>query len=139
MNDPVGTAATTGTGVTDSEIPSGAARVVACSLGAFAGRNALLLPCVTLASDGRAFGMATAATTQMASTTQRNLTANLPIARKMSSTCTRLRIAMSQPAADLGLSPFSASGAAALAPGAPATRRRSASLFRCERAPETAT
>jgi hypothetical protein len=40
--------------------------------------------------------------------------------------------------ADLGLSPFSASGVAALA-SAPAPRRRSASLFRCERAPETAT
>jgi hypothetical protein len=89
LNDPLGTAATTGTGVTDSEIPSGAARVVACSLGAFAGKNALLLPCVTLASDGRARGIATAATTQMTSTIQRNLTAKDPIARKMSSACTR--------------------------------------------------
>ena len=53
VNDPVDTAATTGTGVTVSEMPSGAARLVACSLGALAGRNALLLPCVTLASDGK--------------------------------------------------------------------------------------
>ena len=64
LNDPVDTAATTGTGVTDSEMPSGAARFVACSLGALAGRKALLLPCVTLASDGSAFGIAAAAAIQ---------------------------------------------------------------------------
>src|SRR6201996_7241948 len=89
LNDPVDTAATTGTGVTESEMPSGAARFVACSLGALAGRNALLLPCVTLASDGNPFEMPTAATIQKITTTHRNLTANLPIPRKMSSTCTR--------------------------------------------------
>ncbi len=89
LNDPEDTAATTGTGVTDSEIPSGAARFVACSLGALAGRKALLLPCVTLASDGRAFGITAAAAIQTIRTTQRNLTANLPIPRKMSSACTR--------------------------------------------------
>ena len=44
--------------------PSGAARFAACSLGALAGRKALLLPCVTLASDGSAFGIATAAAIQ---------------------------------------------------------------------------
>ena len=64
LNDPVLTAATTGTGTVDVENPSGAARFAACSLGALAGRKALLLPCVTLASEGSAFGMATAATIQ---------------------------------------------------------------------------
>ena len=73
--------------------PNGAASVAACSLGALAGRNWLLLPCVTLDSDGSALDIATAATTHATSTTQRNLTANLPIPLKMSSACTRTRIA----------------------------------------------
>jgi len=53
-------------------MPNGAARSDACWLGALAGRNALLLPCVTLASDGSAFGIATAATTHARMTSQRN-------------------------------------------------------------------
>jgi len=69
--------------------PNGAARVAACSLGALAGRKLLLLPWVTLASDGSARGMATAAMTQATIITQRNLTENRPIALKMSSACTR--------------------------------------------------
>ena len=64
LNDPVLTAATTGTGTVDVENPSGAARFAAWLLGASAGRNALLLPCVTLESEGSAFGMAIAATIQ---------------------------------------------------------------------------
>ncbi len=88
MNVPLLTAATTGTGITLVP-PNGAARFAACWLGALAGRKSLLLPWVTLASDGSAFGMTTAATIQSTTTTQRNLTENRPIARKMSSACTR--------------------------------------------------
>ena len=64
-------------------MPNGAARSAACWLGALAGRNALLLPCVTLASDGRNRGTATAATTQTTITSQRNLTANPPMPPKI--------------------------------------------------------
>ena len=39
-----------------------------------------MLPCVTLASEGSAFGITAAAAIQTMSITQRNLTANLPIA-----------------------------------------------------------
>ena len=46
------TAATTGTGVRLGD-PNGAASCAACSLGALAGRKALLLPCVTLLSEGK--------------------------------------------------------------------------------------
>ena len=46
------TAATTGTGIRFVP-PNGAASCAACSLGALAGRKALLLPWVTLFSDGR--------------------------------------------------------------------------------------
>ena len=77
------TAATTGTGDSLVLMPNGAARSAACWLGALAGRNALLLPCVTLASDGRNFGTATAATTQATMTSQRNLTANAPMPPNM--------------------------------------------------------
>jgi len=48
-----------------------------------AGRKALLLPWVTLLSEGRNLGTAMAAITQAAITTQRNLTANAPIPPKM--------------------------------------------------------
>ena len=82
------TAATTGTGIRLVP-PNGAARFAACWLGALAGRNALLLPWVTLASEGSAFGITPAATIQRTTTTQRNLTENRPIALKMSSACTR--------------------------------------------------
>jgi len=91
LNDPVDTAATTGTGVTESEIPSGAARVVAFSLGALAGRKALLLPWVTLDSEGSCEEIAPAATIQNTTMAQRNFTEKWPIPRKMSSTCTRQR------------------------------------------------
>ena len=76
------TAATTCTG-TRLVVPNGAASCAACSLGALAGRKALLLPWVTLLSEGRNFGTAMAAMTQAAMTTQRNLTANAPIPPKM--------------------------------------------------------
>ena len=56
------TAATTGTGVRLLP-PNGAARSAACWLGALAGRKLALLPCVTLASDGRKRGTATVAST----------------------------------------------------------------------------
>ena len=85
---PVLTAATTGTGIRLVP-PNGAARSAACWLGALAGRNALLLAWVTLASEGNAFGITPAATIQRTTTTQRNLTENRPIALKMSSACTR--------------------------------------------------
>jgi len=52
-------------------------------LGALAGRKALLLPWVTLLSEGRNLGTAIAATSQAAMMTQRNLTANAPISPKM--------------------------------------------------------
>ncbi len=63
--------------------PNGAASCAACSLGALAGRKALLLPWVTLFSDGKNRGTAMTAMTQAAMTTQRNLTANAPIPPKM--------------------------------------------------------
>jgi uncharacterized membrane protein len=71
-------------------VPKGAASCAAFWSGALAGRKELLLPCVTLASDGSALGITTAAATQTITTSQRNLTAKEPIARKMSSTRTRL-------------------------------------------------
>ena len=74
-------AATTGTGVR-VEPPSGPASFRACSLGALAGRKLALLPWVTLDSDGRACGTATAARIQATSTNQRNLTAKEPMPRK---------------------------------------------------------
>jgi hypothetical protein len=76
------TAATTGTGMRLVD-PNGAASCAACSLGASAGRKALLLPCVTLLSEGRNFGTAKPAISQAAMTTQRNLTANAPIPPNM--------------------------------------------------------
>jgi hypothetical protein len=76
------TAAITGTGVRFGE-PNGAASCAACSLGALAGRKALLLPWVTLLSDGRKRGTANAAISQATMTSQRNLTANAPIPPKM--------------------------------------------------------
>jgi hypothetical protein len=63
--------------------PNGAASCAVCSLGAFAGKKALLLPCVTLLSEGRNFGTAKPAISQAAMTTQRNLTANAPIPPNM--------------------------------------------------------
>ena len=63
--------------------PNGAASCAACSLGALAGRKALLLPWVTLLSEGKNLGTAMTAITQAAITTQRNLTANAPIPPKM--------------------------------------------------------
>src|SRR5208282_2353567 len=76
------TAATTCTG-TRLVAPNGAASCAACSLGALAGRKALLLPWVTLFSEGKKCGTAKAAISQAAMTTQRNLTANAPIPPKM--------------------------------------------------------
>ena len=65
------------------EQSNGAASCAACSLGALAGKKALLLPCVTLLSEGRNFGTAKPAISQAAMTTQRNLTANAPIPPNM--------------------------------------------------------
>src|SRR5580658_9783668 len=88
VSGPVVRAATRETTVTLVLVPSGVARLMACWLGALAGRKALLLPCAALASEGSAFGMRTAAAIQKITIGQRNLTANRPIARNMSSTCT---------------------------------------------------
>ena len=66
-------------------MPNGLARSTACWLGALAGRKLALLPCVTLASDGRKRGTANVASTHTTTTTQRNLTANVPIAPKIPS------------------------------------------------------
>ena len=85
------TAATTGTGVRLVP-PNGAARSAACWLGALAGRKLALLPCVTLASDGRKRGTATVASTHTTRTTHRNLTANVPMAPKIPSIRTRRSI-----------------------------------------------
>ena len=76
------TAATTGIGIRFGD-PNGDASCAAFSLGALAGRKALLLPWVTLLSEGKNLGTAIAATSQAAMTTQRNLTANAPIPPKM--------------------------------------------------------
>ena len=73
------TAASTGTGVRVPS-PNGLARSVACWLGALAGRKLALFPWVTLASDGRKRGTATAAMTHATTMNQRNLTAKEPIA-----------------------------------------------------------
>ena len=78
------TAATTGTGVRLVP-PNGAARSAACWLGALAGRKLALLPCVTLARDGRKRGTATVASTHTTRMTQRNLTANVPMPPKIPS------------------------------------------------------
>ena len=75
-------AATTGMGSRPA-VPNGAASTAACSLGALAGRNLVLLPWVTLDSDGRSVTAATAAATQAATTSQRKRTQKVPIARKM--------------------------------------------------------
>ena len=64
-------------------VPNGAASCAAFSLGALAGRKALLLPWVTLLREGRKCGTANPATSQAAMMTQRNLTANAPIPPKM--------------------------------------------------------
>ena len=86
-------AASTSTG-TSFEPPNGLASVAACSLGAPAGRKLALLPWVTLASEGRNRGTATAAITQAAMMNQRNFTAKDPIPRKTlsMSICTRARV-----------------------------------------------
>ena len=93
VSGPVVRAATRETAVTLRFAPSGWARVMACSLGALAGRKALLLPCETLDSDGSALGIITAAAIQTMTTSHLNLTANRAIARNMSSTrtCTEYR------------------------------------------------
>src|SRR6202012_241689 len=82
------TAASTGTGVR-VPTPNGLARSVACWLGALAGRKLALLPWVTLASDGRKRGTATAPMTHATRMNQRNLTAKEPIAPKIPSIDTR--------------------------------------------------
>src|SRR5258708_27995722 len=84
-------AATTGIG-TRAAVPNGAARSAACELGALAGRNLVLLFWVTLERDGSSDIAAIAPTTQAATTSQRNRTANDPIARKIAPICTRARI-----------------------------------------------
>ena len=84
-----GLAATiTGTGVR-VPTPNGSARSVACWLGALAGRKLALFPWVTLASDGRKRGTATAAMTHATRMNQRNLTANEPSAPNIPSIDTR--------------------------------------------------
>ena len=80
-------ATTTGMG-TRLAVPNGAARVAACSLGALAGRNLVLLLWVTLDSAGSSVAAAMAPATHAASTSQRKRTQNEPMARKMVSMCT---------------------------------------------------
>ena len=84
-------ATTTGMG-TRLAVPNGAARVAACSLGALAGRNLVLLLWVTLDSAGSSVAAAMAPATHIASTSQRKRTQNDPMARKMVSMCTCRRI-----------------------------------------------
>ncbi len=100
------TAATTGTG-TRLVVPKGLARSTACWLGALAGRKLALLPCVTLASDGRKRGTANVASTHTTRMTQRNLTANDPIAPKTPSirTC-RMILAVGCESAEPGVTPW---------------------------------
>src|SRR5580658_5952323 len=88
VSGPVVRAATRETTVTLVLVPSGVARLMACWLGALAGRKELLLPCAALARDGSAFGITRAAAIQKMTIGQRKLTANRAIALKMSSACT---------------------------------------------------
>src|SRR5215469_17058707 len=61
---------------------NGAASRAAYRLGLLAGSASVLLSLLTLASDGRNKVARTAATTQAATTAQRNRTANRPVAAK---------------------------------------------------------
>src|SRR5689334_11019824 len=88
VSGPLDRAATSGIG-TSAAVPNGAASCTACELGALAGRNLVLLFCVTLFSEGSSDAAAIAPATHAISTSQRNLTAREPIALKMVSICTR--------------------------------------------------
>jgi hypothetical protein len=88
VSGPVVRAATTGIGIRFA-VPNGAARAVAFSTGALAGRNLVLLLCVTLDSDGRKCAHATATTSQATTMTQRKRTLNRPRAPKTASTFMR--------------------------------------------------
>jgi hypothetical protein len=79
VSDPPVVAATTGIGSL-FPVPNGAASVAACELGALAGRNFWLFPWVTLDSAGSCVAAAMAPAIQISTTSQRNRTANLPIA-----------------------------------------------------------
>ena len=79
-------ATTTGTGCR-LLVPNGSASVAACMLGALAGRNLVLLPCVTLDNDGNAALTTNAATSQAGMTIHQNRAQNRPMALKMASTC----------------------------------------------------
>src|SRR5690348_5822872 len=88
VSGPLDRAATSGIG-TRAAVPNGAASCTACELGALAGRNLVLLFCVTLFSEGSSDAAAIAPATHAISTSQRNLTAREPIVLKMVSICTR--------------------------------------------------
>src|SRR5689334_9042739 len=78
---PLPRATTTSTGVWS--VPrNGAASRAADRLGLLAGSRSVLLSLVTLASDGRSRAARTVAATQTATMTQRNRTANRPVAAK---------------------------------------------------------
>ena len=66
-------------------MPNGAASTAACSLGALAGRNLVLLLWVTLDSDGSCVAAAIAAMIHARTTSHRNRTANRPMAPKIAS------------------------------------------------------
>ena len=76
---PLVVATTTGIGCLFA-VPNGAARSAACELGAFAGRNFWLLPCVTLDKDGSWVEAAIAPAIQISRISQRKRTLNRPIA-----------------------------------------------------------
>ena len=77
-------AATSGIGIRPA-VPNGSASTAACSLGALAGRNLVLLLWVTLDSAGSCVAAAIAAMTHARTTSHRNPTAKRPMAPKIAS------------------------------------------------------
>ena len=86
VSGPLVVAAMTGIG-SRFALPNGAARSIACWLGALAGRNLELLLWVTLDSGGNCVTAAIAPNTQISRTSQRRRTVQRPMAPKIVSTC----------------------------------------------------
>ena len=86
VSGPLVVAAMMGIG-TRLALPNGAARAIACSLGALEGRNFSLLLWVTLDSDGSCVTAATAPSTQMSRNSHRRRTDHRPMAPKIASAC----------------------------------------------------
>ncbi len=86
VSGPLVVAAMTGIG-SRFELPNGADRLIACWLGALAGRNLELLLWVTLDSAGNWVTAAIAPKTQISRISQRRRTAHRPMAPKTVSTC----------------------------------------------------